>query len=100
MNKPLTSSATLAVGCDSSSERHWHFSTYATAQLSTSLKHVAFRVVRLGTIPGIGPRRAEIFVACIDDPHRFESGRLVIFVHALVPRQFQSGEADRNVRIT
>lgn len=58
------------------------------------------RIVRLRTIPGVGPRTAEILVACIDDPHRFKSGRQVSAYFGLVPRQFQSGETDRNGRIT
>jgi transposase len=58
------------------------------------------RIVRLRTIPGIGPRTAEILVACIDDPHRFENGRQVAAYFGLVPRQFQSGETYRNGRIT
>ena len=58
------------------------------------------RIVRLRTIPGVGPRTAEILVACIDDPHRFANGRQVSAYFGLVPRQFQSGETDRNGRIT
>jgi transposase len=58
------------------------------------------RIDRLQTIPGVGPRTAEILVACIDDPHRFENGRQVSAYFGLVPRQFQSGETDRNGRIT
>jgi len=58
------------------------------------------RIVRLQTVPGVGPRTAEILVACIDDPHRFENGRQVSAYFGLVPRQYQSGETDRNGRIT
>jgi transposase len=58
------------------------------------------RIKRLMTIPGVGPRTAEILVACIDDPHRFETGRQVSAYFGLVPRQYQSGETDRNGRIT
>ncbi len=58
------------------------------------------RIMRLMTIPGVGPRTAEILVACIDDPHRFENGRQVSAYFGLVPRQYQSGETDRNGRIT
>jgi len=58
------------------------------------------RIIRLKTIPGVGPRTAEILVACIDDPHRFENGRQVSAYFGLVPRQYQSGETDRNGRIT
>jgi transposase len=58
------------------------------------------RVIRIQTIPGVGPRTAEIIVACIDDPHRFKNGRQVSAYFGLVPRKFQSGEMDRNGRIT
>jgi transposase len=50
------------------------------------------RIIRLQTIPGVGPRTAEILVACIDDPHRFENGRQVSAYFGLVPKQHQSGE--------
>ncbi|TWU17170.1 Transposase IS116/IS110/IS902 family protein [Novipirellula galeiformis] len=39
-------------------------------------------------------------MSCIDDPHRFENGRQVSAYFGLVPRQYQSGETDRNGRIT
>ncbi|GAA5511276.1 hypothetical protein Rcae01_06792 [Novipirellula caenicola] len=58
------------------------------------------RIRRVQTIPGVGPRTAEILVACIDDPHRFDNGRQVSAYFGLVPRQYQSGETDRNGRIT
>lgn len=58
------------------------------------------RIQRIKTIPGVGPRTAEILVACIDDPHRFDNGRQVSAYFGLVPRQYQSGETDRNGRIT
>ena len=58
------------------------------------------RVTRIRTIPGVGPRTAEILVACIDDPHRFSNGRQVSAYFGLVPKQYQSGETDRNGRIT
>ena len=58
------------------------------------------RIQRIRTIPGVGPRTAEILVACIDDPHRFNNGREVSAYFGLVPRQYQSGETDRNGRIT
>lgn len=58
------------------------------------------RIKRIRSIPGVGPRTAEIVVACIDDPHRFKNGRQVSAYFGLVPRQYQSGETDRNGRIT
>ena len=58
------------------------------------------RIQRVKTIPGVGPRTAEILVACIDDPNRFANGRQVSAYFGLVPRQYQSGETDRNGRIT
>ena len=58
------------------------------------------RIVRLRTIPGVGPRTAEILVACIDDAKRFQTGRQLSAYFGLVPRQYRSGETDRNGRIT
>ena len=58
------------------------------------------RIQRIRTIPGVGPRTAEILVACIDDPMRFDNGRQVSAYFGLIPRQYQSGETDRNGRIT
>lgn len=45
------------------------------------------RIQRVMSIPGVGPRTAEIIVACIDDPHRFQNGRQVSAYFGLVPRQ-------------
>jgi transposase len=77
-----------------------------TAQMDSVVKRLEAigrkdpRVQRLRTIPGVGPRTAEILVACIDDPNRFRNGREVSAYFGLVPRQYQSGETDRNGRIT
>ena len=77
-----------------------------TKQLDTIVKRLEAigkqdaRIKRVQTIPGVGPRTAEILVACLDDPHRFENGRQVSAYFGLVPRQYQSGETDRNGRIT
>ena len=77
-----------------------------TAQMDVAVKKLDAigkndpHIVRLRTIPGVGPRTAEILVACIDDPHRFENGRQVSAYFGMVPRQYQSGETDRNGRIT
>jgi len=57
-------------------------------------------VRRLRTIPGVGPRLAEIIVAIIDDPHRFRCGKQVAAYAGLVPRQHQSGDTDRMGHIT
>ncbi|HWE36426.1 MAG TPA: IS110 family transposase [Isosphaeraceae bacterium] len=57
------------------------------------------RVKRLRTIPGVGPRTAEV-VAYLDDAKRFRTARGVSAYAGLVPRQFQSGETDRRGRIT
>jgi transposase len=54
----------------------------------------------LETIPGVGPRTAEVVVAQLHDPGRFGSGKQVSAYAGLVPRQYQSGEADRRGRIT
>lgn len=49
----------------------------------------------LQTIPGVGPRTAEAIAAVIDDPHRFANGKQVASYVGLTPRQFQSGQMDR-----
>jgi len=54
----------------------------------------------LQSIPGVGPRTAEVVVAYLDDPGRFHKGKQVSAYAGLVPRQYQSGEQDRRGRIT
>jgi transposase len=49
----------------------------------------------LQTIPGVGPRTAEAIAAVIDDPLRFKNGKQVASYVGLTPRQFQSGQMDR-----
>lgn len=58
------------------------------------------RVRLLRSIPGVGPRLAELVVAWIDDPHRFKTGREVGAYSGLTARRFQSGEVDRHGRIS
>ena len=58
------------------------------------------RVKLLRTIPGVGPRTAEVVVAYLDDAQRFETAGQVSAYAGLVPRQFQSGETDRRGRIS
>ena len=79
-------------------------------QLESSLKRVELkldalaaadnRVERLRTIPGVGPRLAEMVVAVIDDPRRFHNGKQVGAYVGLTPRRFQSGQMDRQGRIS
>lgn len=58
------------------------------------------RVRLLRTIPGVGPRTAEVVAAHLGDAARFRTARQVSAYAGLVPRQFQSGETDRRGRIT
>ncbi len=58
------------------------------------------RVARLRTVPGVGPRTAEVVAAYLHEPKRFRSGKEVGAYAGLVPRQYQSGESDRRGRIT
>ncbi len=53
------------------------------------------RIARLRSIPCVGPRTAEMLVAVIDDPSRFNSGKQLGSYLGLVPRQYQSGSMDR-----
>lgn len=58
------------------------------------------RVAQLQTIPGVGPRLAEVVVAVIDDPKRFKNAKQVGAYAGLVPRQYESGTMTRHGRIT
>jgi transposase len=57
------------------------------------------RVQLLQTIPGVGRKTAEVVVAYLDDPHRFQNARQVSSYAGMVPRCYQSGEMDRQGRI-
>jgi transposase len=58
------------------------------------------RCRRLMSIPGVGPRLSEAVVAIIDNPHRFKTGRQVGSYVGLTPRRYQSGQSDRQGRIS
>ena len=57
-------------------------------------------VRRLMTVPGVGPVTALAFVSTVDDPHRFARATDVGAYLGLTPRRYQSGELDRNGRIS
>jgi transposase len=54
----------------------------------------------LQTIPGVGRKSAEVIVAALDDPHRFQNARQVSAYAGLVPDQRQSGQTNRLGSIT
>jgi len=58
------------------------------------------RCRRLMSIPGVGHRLSEVVVATLDDPKRFRSGRQVGSYVGLTPRRYQSGQSDRQGRIS
>ncbi|GJD79905.1 IS110 family transposase ISMpo4 [Methylobacterium gregans] len=66
--------------------------------LEIARKHAVCR--RLMTIPGAGAVVGLTFIAAIEDPVRFAKSRSVGAILGLVPRKHQSGELDRNGRIT
>lgn len=53
------------------------------------------RIQRLQKINGVGPRLAEAVVAFLDDPQRFRNGKQVGSYAGLAPRQYQSGQMER-----
>lgn len=57
-------------------------------------------VALLRTIPGVGPRTAEAFVAYIDDPSRFSSVRDAGVYFGLIPCQDASADKNRLGHIT
>lgn len=54
----------------------------------------------LRSVSGIGPRLAETIAAFIDEPHRFKNGKQVGSYAGLTPRQYQSGNMDRQGKIS
>lgn len=55
---------------------------------------------RLMSVPGVGPMTALAFTSVIDDPKRFSKSSSVGAYLGLTPRRYQSGEVDRNGRIS
>ncbi|GJE18827.1 IS110 family transposase [Methylobacterium marchantiae] len=66
--------------------------------LEIAREHAVCR--RLMTVPGVGAVVGLSFIAAIEDPARFAKSRSVGAILGLVPRKHQSGEIDRNGRIT
>jgi transposase len=55
---------------------------------------------RFLTVPGVGPVTALAFLSAVDDPRRFRHARDVGPYLGLTPRRYQSGETDRQGRIS
>ena len=66
--------------------------------LETAREHEVCR--RLMTVPGVGAGVGLTYIAAIEDPARFAKSRSVGAILGMVPRKHQSGEVDRNGRIT
>jgi transposase len=58
------------------------------------------RVQLLSTIPGVGPRTAEVVASALDDAGRFHTAGQVSAYAGLVPKQYDSGETCRSGKIT
>ncbi len=58
------------------------------------------RTVLVDTIPGVGPSTAEAIVATLDIAGRFKNPRQVAAYGGLTPRRYQSGNMDRQGRIS
>jgi transposase len=54
----------------------------------------------LMTIPGVGTLTAAAFMTAVDDPTKFTKSKSVGAYFGLTPKRYQSGEADRNGRIS
>jgi transposase len=55
---------------------------------------------RFMTVPGVGPITAVAFLSAVDDPDRFKHARDVGPYLGLTPTRYQSGETDRQGRIS
>ena len=58
------------------------------------------QIKRLESVAGVGPRLAEAIVAFLDEPERFSSGKQVGSYAGLTPKQYQSGQMDRQGNIS
>ncbi|MHC4065842.1 MAG: IS110 family RNA-guided transposase [Planctomycetota bacterium] len=58
------------------------------------------RTVLVSTIPGVAQRTAEVIVTALDEVRRFKTARQVASYAGLTPRRFQSGQMDRQGRIS
>lgn len=54
----------------------------------------------LRQVPGVGPITALAYVLTLEEPHRFEKSRSAGAFLGLTPRRDQSGETDKQLRIT
>ena len=73
------------------------------ASLDRDIRHLARTeptLKRFMTVPGVGPITALAFLATIDDPTRFKHARDVGPYLGLTPTRYQSGETDRQGRIS
>ena len=59
--------------------------------------HAGVKLLR--SVPGVGPRTAEAFVAYVDDAHRFTSGTIGSYF-GLVPREDSTGDQRRLGHVT
>lgn len=57
-------------------------------------------ILRLMSVPGVGPATAAAFVATIDDPRRFPKAEQVASYLGLVPALYQSGDIELKGSIT
>ncbi len=58
------------------------------------------RIQKLQTISGVGPRLSETVVAFLDDLKRFQNSKQVGSYAGLTPKQYQSGQMERQGRIS
>jgi len=58
------------------------------------------RVQRVKEAPAVGERTAELVVAMLDQPQRFKRGKQVGNYAGFTPKKWQSGEMDRDGRIS
>jgi transposase len=64
------------------------------------LVHTEPTLKRLMSVPGVGPITALAFLSAVDDPSRFKHARDVGPYLGLTPTRYQSGETDRQGRIS
>lgn len=69
-------------------------------RIEALIAHTYPAAARLRSVPGVGPITALSFVLTLEDPHRFRKARSLGAYLGLTPKRDQSGQCDKQLRIT
>ena len=90
----------IEVGCDHCRSGNLNALGTRVDRNNVELSSTNESVKLLESVPGVGPRTAEIIATHLGDATRFHNANEVSAYAGLVPKQYQSGQTDRRGRIT